>query len=166
LPKIFAKKLAFLTRTKLNFEKNLIITLVFKKNAIFGRKLGKTAEICDHNIDPWGRFLVHFFQGKFRGKFSPQKCWEKIAIFRGKSFEKSFFSTNSTEFSAENHFPGKKCTKNWPQVVFLDTPGVVSKEEAEKFGLEESLLVDPVAACHGSDLILVLQVRDKLFQRF
>jgi hypothetical protein len=21
------------------------------------------------------RFFVHFFQGKFRGKFSPQKCW-------------------------------------------------------------------------------------------
>jgi hypothetical protein len=31
----------------------------------------------------------------------------KIAIFRGKSFEKSFFSTNSTEFSAENYFPWK-----------------------------------------------------------
>jgi hypothetical protein len=23
------------------------------------------------------RFLVHFFLGKFRGKFFPQKCWEK-----------------------------------------------------------------------------------------
>ena len=44
------------------------------------------------------------------------------------------------------------------QVVFLDTPGVVSKEEAKKFNLEESLLNDPVAACKGSDLILVLQV--------
>jgi hypothetical protein len=32
----------------------------------------------------------------------------KNGIFRGKSFEKSFFSTNSAEFSAENHFPQKK----------------------------------------------------------
>ena len=45
------------------------------------------------------------------------------------------------------------------QVVFLDTPGVVSKEEATKFNLEESLLVDPVSSCQGSDLILVVQVR-------
>jgi hypothetical protein len=44
----------------------------------------------------------------------------KNGIFRGKSFEKSFFPRNSAEFSAENYFPrkiifrGKKCTKNWP----------------------------------------------------
>jgi hypothetical protein len=51
-PKNLAKKFAFLT--KLNFEKYLIITLVFRKNAIFfRRKLGKIAENCDHNIDPW-----------------------------------------------------------------------------------------------------------------
>jgi hypothetical protein len=34
-PKNFAKKSAFLTQKKLNFEKKLIITLVFKKNANF-----------------------------------------------------------------------------------------------------------------------------------
>jgi hypothetical protein len=27
-----------------------------------------------------------FFQGKFRGKFSPRKCWEKLQFFRGKKF--------------------------------------------------------------------------------
>ena len=53
--------------------------------------------------------------------------------------------------------PIARSSKNF-QVVFLDTPGVVSKEEAKKFNLEESLLNDPVAACKGSDLILVLQV--------
>ena len=42
--------------------------------------------------------------------------------------------------------------------MFLDTPGVVTKEEATKFHLEESLLVDPVAACQDSDLIILLQV--------
>jgi hypothetical protein len=35
-----------------------------------------------------GRFFVHFFWGKLSGKFSPPKMLGKIAIFRGKSFEK------------------------------------------------------------------------------
>jgi hypothetical protein len=51
----------------------------------------------------------------------------KIGIFCGKSFEKSFFSTNSTEFSAENHFPRKKCTKYWPQIGRLFTLGTLMK---------------------------------------
>jgi hypothetical protein len=34
----------------------------------------------------------------------------------------------------------------------------VTKEEAAKFNLEESLLIDPAAGCHGSDLIIVVQV--------
>jgi hypothetical protein len=48
-PKNLAKKLAQLL---LVFEKNVIITLVFEKNANFCRKLAKIAENCDHNIDP------------------------------------------------------------------------------------------------------------------
>jgi hypothetical protein len=33
--------------------KNLIITLVFEKNAkLFRQKLSKIAENCDHNMDP------------------------------------------------------------------------------------------------------------------
>jgi hypothetical protein len=43
----------FLTQNKAKFFKNLIITLVFVKNAIFCRKLSKIAENCDHNIGPW-----------------------------------------------------------------------------------------------------------------
>jgi hypothetical protein len=50
--KILAKKLALLTKNKAKLFKNLIVTLVFEKNAIFGRKLLKIAENCDHNIDP------------------------------------------------------------------------------------------------------------------
>jgi hypothetical protein len=46
-PKIFATKLAFLTQNKAKYWKKLITTLVFR------RKLGKIAENCDHNIDPW-----------------------------------------------------------------------------------------------------------------
>jgi hypothetical protein len=41
-PKIFAKKLAFLTQNKAKFWKKLIIILVFKKNAnFFSPKIGK-----------------------------------------------------------------------------------------------------------------------------
>jgi hypothetical protein len=45
------KNLAFLTQNKGKLCKNLIITLVSEKNAIFCRKLAKIAENCDHNID-------------------------------------------------------------------------------------------------------------------
>jgi hypothetical protein len=54
LPKNSTKELAFLARSKAKFCKNLSITMVFEKNAIFfRRKLSKIAEDCDHNIDPW-----------------------------------------------------------------------------------------------------------------
>jgi hypothetical protein len=52
-PKKSAKKLVFLTQNKAKLFENMIITLVFEKNAIFCRqKLSKIAENCDHNIDP------------------------------------------------------------------------------------------------------------------
>jgi hypothetical protein len=44
--------MAFLTQNKAKLCKFLIITLDFKKNANFRRKLAKIAENCDHNIDP------------------------------------------------------------------------------------------------------------------
>jgi hypothetical protein len=45
--------MAFFTKDKAKLCKNLIITLVFEKNAnFFRRKLSKIAENCDHNIDP------------------------------------------------------------------------------------------------------------------
>jgi hypothetical protein len=54
LPKILPKILSFVCSNF--FCKNVIITLVFEKNANFfaenRRKLAKIAEICDHNIDP------------------------------------------------------------------------------------------------------------------
>jgi hypothetical protein len=39
----------------------------------------------------------------------------KIAIFRGKSFEKSFFQQIPWNFPRKITFRGKKCTKNWPR---------------------------------------------------
>jgi hypothetical protein len=45
--------MAFLNQNKAKlYLKYSIITLVFKKNAIFCRKLSKIAENCYHNIDP------------------------------------------------------------------------------------------------------------------
>jgi hypothetical protein len=44
--------MAFFAQTTASFSKNLIIVLVFEKNANFCRKLSKIAENCDHNIDP------------------------------------------------------------------------------------------------------------------
>jgi hypothetical protein len=65
------------------------------------------------------RFFVHFFQGKFqgkfhrkfRGKFFPQKMSGKIAIFRGNSFEKSFFQQIPRNFPRKITFRGKNVRK-------------------------------------------------------
>jgi hypothetical protein len=56
----------------------------------------------------WGKFW-----GKFRGKFSPKNVG-KNGIFRGKSFEKSFFQKIPWNFPRKVIFRGKKCTKNRP----------------------------------------------------
>jgi uncharacterized PurR-regulated membrane protein YhhQ (DUF165 family) len=46
------QKWAFLAQNKATLFKNLVVTLVFEKNANFLRqKLSKIAENCDHNID-------------------------------------------------------------------------------------------------------------------
>jgi hypothetical protein len=44
--------MAALTQNIANFCKNWIITFIFKKNAIFCRKLAKITEYIDDNIDP------------------------------------------------------------------------------------------------------------------
>jgi hypothetical protein len=46
---ISAKKLAFLTQNKAKLCTNVIITLVFEKNANIFAEIVKN---CDHNIDP------------------------------------------------------------------------------------------------------------------
>jgi hypothetical protein len=38
----------------------------------------------------------------------------KIGIFRGKSFEKSFFNKFHGICRGKSLFRGKKCAKNWP----------------------------------------------------
>lgn len=48
-------------------------------------------------------------------------------------------------------------TKEETQVVFLDTPGVVSNETVTKFKLEDRLVTDPERSCQSADLLLVLQ---------
>jgi hypothetical protein len=55
LPKYLAKILAFFAQTTAIFCKNLIITLVFEKNAnFFRRKMAKSAEIVIiNNIDQY-----------------------------------------------------------------------------------------------------------------
>jgi UDP-N-acetylglucosamine pyrophosphorylase len=58
--------MAFLTQNKAKLFKNLIITLVFEKNAIFSPKI---AENCDHKINP--RF----------GEFSPLKRLNTLDSF-------------------------------------------------------------------------------------
>jgi p-aminobenzoyl-glutamate transporter AbgT len=68
LPKILAKILECFAQTAATFSKNLIITLVFEKNAHF---LPKIAENWDHNIDPR------------LGEFSPIGRWFSM----GSSFE-------------------------------------------------------------------------------
>jgi len=48
-------------------------------------------------------------------------------------------------------------TRGDTQIVFLDTPGVVSTQEVVKFNLEESLSKDPELSCREANLLIVLQ---------
>jgi hypothetical protein len=57
-----------------------------------------------------GRFFVHFFQGKFRGKFSPKNVGKKWN-FPQKKLRKIVFPRNSAELSAESDFPWKNVRK-------------------------------------------------------
>jgi hypothetical protein len=66
---------------------------------------------CIGNRVTWGRF----FKGKFRGKFSPNKMLGKIAIFRGKSFGKSFFQQIPRNFMRKITFRGNNVRKIGPE---------------------------------------------------
>jgi hypothetical protein len=59
-----------------------------------------------------GPIFRTFFSGENFGENSaenfPPKMLGKIAIFRGKSFEKSFFQQIPRNFPRKNHFPWKK----------------------------------------------------------
>jgi len=48
-------------------------------------------------------------------------------------------------------------TKGDTQLVFLDTPGVVSPKDVKKFKLENSLVKDPEQSCKEAHLLIVLQ---------
>jgi hypothetical protein len=77
------KKFAFLTQNKAKLCKNLIITLVFEKNAnFFGENWQKSLIKCDHNIDP--RWVCE--------KNRPNHLFLKInasSIFRKKKLNKN-----------------------------------------------------------------------------
>jgi hypothetical protein len=68
-----------------------------------------------------GSIFRTFFSGENFGENSaenfPQKMLGKNGIFRGKSFEKSFFQEIPLNFPRKVIFRGKKCTKNWPLVT-------------------------------------------------
>jgi hypothetical protein len=68
-----------------------------------------------------GPIFRTFFPGKISGKIPrkifPQKMLGKIIIFRGKSFEKSFFQKIPRNFPRKITFHGKKCTENRPQLL-------------------------------------------------
>jgi hypothetical protein len=62
-------------------------------------------------VESRDRFFVHFFPGKISGKIPrkifPPKMLGKTGIFRGKSFEKSFFQEISRNFLRKVIFCGK-----------------------------------------------------------
>lgn len=47
-------------------------------------------------------------------------------------------------------------TKDSTQIVFEDTPGIITEDEKIKFKLEESLYNDPYKSCLATDLIIVV----------
>jgi hypothetical protein len=82
-------------------------------------------EQCDQ-----GPIFCTFFSGENFWENSaenfPQKMLGKIVIFRGKSFEKSFFQEIPRNFPRKITFRGKKCTKNRPQIgrsFYIGTTG-------------------------------------------
>jgi hypothetical protein len=75
----------------------------------FSQKLPKVnSHPTGKNSPNPGLIFCTFFPGKIPRKIFPQKCWEKLQFSAEKVLKNHFFSTNSTEFSAENHFPREK----------------------------------------------------------
>jgi hypothetical protein len=87
---IFAKKFGeknwrFLLKLQLVFCKNLIITLVFEKNANF------FAENCDHNIDPrTSRFAL--VRKTFLGEKKPYKKSADLHPRQGDFLQRNIFT--------------------------------------------------------------------------
>ena len=51
------------------------------------------------------------------------------------------------------------------QITFVDTPGLVTANEAIKYKLEDSLVGDPERSCTEADLLLVVQDVSNRFVR-
>jgi hypothetical protein len=66
------------------------------------------ALVLDPTEAEWANFSYIFFRGKF---CRMKKMFEKIGIFRGKSFEKSFALEIPKKIQRKGIFHGKKCTK-------------------------------------------------------
>jgi hypothetical protein len=64
-----------------------------------------------------GRFFVHFFQGKFRGKFFPKKCWEKLQFSAEKVLKNHFFNKFDEIFRGKSLSVGKNVRKIGPRFV-------------------------------------------------
>jgi hypothetical protein len=69
--KNYPKNWRFWLKTKLNFEKKLIVTLVFKKNAnFFAENWEKSQKIVIiNNIDPWSQSYKLELQTRRRKQF-------------------------------------------------------------------------------------------------
>jgi hypothetical protein len=77
-------------------------------------------------MDTLGPIFRTFFSGENFGEnstenFPPKNVGKKNGIFRGKSFEKSFFQEIPRNFPQKVIFRGKKCTKNRPLEPILHT---------------------------------------------
>jgi hypothetical protein len=84
-----------------------------------GSNAGKKTPSEPAVVPNQGPLFRTFFPGKSLGKIPrnifPPKMLGKNGIFRGKSFEKSFFQEILQNFPRKVIFRGKKCTKNQPR---------------------------------------------------
>lgn len=118
-------------------DKNLNISLnpVIHQQKVNDRsgKHGKTLNVAILGIPNSGKStLINQFLGK---EVCPYSC--KHNTTRKKS--RAIYTVDDT------------------QIVFLDTPGLVSLEDMKRFKLEESLYNDPETSCNEADLLLVIQ---------
>ncbi|XP_011164076.2 GTPase Era, mitochondrial [Solenopsis invicta] len=51
------------------------------------------------------------------------------------------------------------------QLIFMDTPGMVSKKECEKFKLAKSFKADPKTSLHTADIVGIVQDADNIYTR-
>jgi hypothetical protein len=71
------------------------------------------------NGTPGADFFVHFFEGKFRGKFSPKKFWEKLQFSAEKASKNRFSEKFRGKF---RDFPWKKMyEKSAPALLIMNS---------------------------------------------